>query len=317
MLDGNMHEITSMMNRQQMKIELDKYNYNKNNESLNFVSNLIKIIKTDNSGYNAIYILNLKGDVVASTDNKTIGMDLSSEEFFIKGKEKQDVTIFSRDKYGNLIRYFAGPLVLNETTIGVVVVQSNMEKLLEITSDQAGLGETGEIRIAKRDKNGDALFIHPLRFDAEVALNTRIDKDRTDLPIIQALSKNEAFFAETKDYQNKSVIAVTRYIKSVDWGMVVKIDKNEVFLPIDNLRNQTLILALFIFLISGSIVLIALRYITNPIVKLTKNLESISKGNLDITIDSKLKEREDEIGALTRAFDRTLVSLKISMKRAK
>jgi methyl-accepting chemotaxis protein len=55
--------------------------------------------------------------------------------------------------------------------------------------------------------------------------------------------------------------------------------------------------------------------ITNPIIRLTKNIEDISMGRLDTEIDPKLKQSKDEIGALARAFDRTMVSLKLAMRK--
>ena len=49
--------------------------------------------------------------------------------------------------------------------------------------------------------------------------------------------------------------------------------------------------------------------------KLTQTIDRISKGEFDVGIDSKLKESKDEIGDLSRAFDRTIVSLKLAMKQ--
>ena len=46
---------------------------------------------------------------------------------------------------------------------------------------------------------------------------------------------------------------------------------------------------------------------------ITGVIEKISKGELTVEIVGK--ERNDEIGALARAFDRTIVSLKLAMLR--
>ena len=39
-------------------------------------------------------------------------------------------------------------------------------------------------------------------------------------------------------------------------------------------------------------------------------------GKLDVDIDPKIKNSQDEIGALARAFDRTIVSLKMAMRQS-
>ena len=57
--------------------------------------------------------------------------------------------------------------------------------------------------------------------------------------------------------------------------------------------------------------------ISRPIKKLTNTVEDISRGKLDVEIDQKLKESKDEVGALARAFDRIIVSLKLAMKKDK
>jgi PAS domain S-box-containing protein len=54
------------------------------------------------------------------------------------------------------------------------------------------------------------------------------------------------------------------------------------------------------------------RAISGPIRGLTATIEDISRGKLDVKVEGK--ERDDEIGDLARAFDRTLVSLKLAMK---
>ncbi|VVB98978.1 HAMP domain protein [uncultured archaeon] len=53
--------------------------------------------------------------------------------------------------------------------------------------------------------------------------------------------------------------------------------------------------------------------ISEPIKKLTDAAEELSKGNLDAKIDESLRESNDELGALARAFNRTAVSLKLSI----
>ena len=56
------------------------------------------------------------------------------------------------------------------------------------------------------------------------------------------------------------------------------------------------------------------RVVMLPIYKLTKVVNDISTGQLDSKIDPTMLESADEIGGLARAFDRTIVSLKLAMK---
>ena len=54
--------------------------------------------------------------------------------------------------------------------------------------------------------------------------------------------------------------------------------------------------------------------VLNPIQKITKNIEDISLGKFDTEMAGK--ERDDEIGDLARAFERTVISLKLAMRKA-
>ncbi len=82
-----------------------------------------------------------------------------------------------------------------------------------------------------------------------------------------------------------------------------------------NIENVLLIFSVFVMFLSLIISFSLSQSITKPIKKLTMNIEDISTGKLNIDIDPKLKESKDEIGDLARAFDRTLVSLKLAMKQ--
>ncbi|ODS36297.1 MAG: hypothetical protein A7316_10145 [Candidatus Altiarchaeales archaeon WOR_SM1_86-2] len=76
------------------------------------------------------------------------------------------------------------------------------------------------------------------------------------------------------------------------------------------LNSIAVMLASFVLAVLLSIVLA--RGITGPIEKLTKTADEISKGNLDMEIEIKSK---DEIGELSEAFHRMVVSLKFMKKK--
>ena len=73
--------------------------------------------------------------------------------------------------------------------------------------------------MVKKDANGDALIINPLRFNPDASLNLTVSKDKVDTPIIQSLLKNEKTFPETKDYRGVDVLAVTRYLEKLGLGV--------------------------------------------------------------------------------------------------
>jgi len=110
-----------------------------------------------------------------------------------------------------------------------------------------------------------------------------------------------------KDYRGKDAFMVWRYIPTLEWGIVVKMDTEEAMEPILVVRNQ-------ILLFSGIIVIIMIFFssfisksIIFPIRQLTEVAEGISKGDMDVKWVIKSK---DEIGDLSESFERMLAAIK-------
>ncbi len=110
--------------------------------------------------------------------------------------------------------------------------------LYAITQDYSGLGETGETTLASRDANGDALFLTPIRFDPDAAMTRVVEKTQLDVPMTQALLGNQTRMSDgAVDYIGVPVVAATRYLPNLDWGLVAKIQVPELEAPIRRLRN--------------------------------------------------------------------------------
>jgi signal transduction histidine kinase len=306
LVDQNLEKLNLVSSRLQLKVELDKYNNNNNNngnktQSQQFITRIINPVKSESKSFEDIYILSSIGQIVASTNNASIGMDHSNDEFFIKGSKQNDVTIFFKDPQGNLRVYLTGPLILNgNKLVGIVSIISNLDTLLSQIQTYEGLGQTGEFNLVKRDDNGDALLINPLRFDPAAALTLRVDKDDVQRPTIQALLKNEKTFTNIVDYRGVPVLAVTRYIEGVDWGLVAKIDKAEAFAALDNLRNLTILTGVIV----AALVVVASLFLGQsmslPIRKLRDAAQNIAKGNFGTKIEVN---SSDEIGQLANQFE--------------
>lgn len=109
------------------------------------------------------------------------------------------------------------------------------------------------------------------------------------------------------DYRGKKVIAAWRYIPSLDWGMVTKIDTKEAFAEITNLRNLMLIILAIVCSLSSVMAFSIAQSISVPIEKLAKGTQIIGSGNLDVQLATNSK---DEIGQLSRSFDKMTYYLK-------
>ncbi|HME87243.1 MAG TPA: HAMP domain-containing protein [Candidatus Nanoarchaeia archaeon] len=79
-------------------------------------------------------------------------------------------------------------------------------------------------------------------------------------------------------------------------------------------RDLAFISAVALIIISGATYMTT-GGIIRPIRELKETIEEISKGRFDVHINPELLGRDDEIGELANAFDRTAISLKLAVKK--
>jgi 23S rRNA pseudoU1915 N3-methylase RlmH len=187
--EQNNEKLNLVSSRYQLKLELDNYNNNnsKNNKiaSQNIMNQILNSIKPEVTKFKDIIILNLSGKVVASTNNTYLGTIHTNDTFFIEGKKHNNVTILYKDKNQKLKSYLTGPLILNnDKLLGVVTIFYDLGDLLSMFKVFEEQVATGEINLIKKNANGDALIINPLRFDPDASLNLTVTKDRVDTPLM-------------------------------------------------------------------------------------------------------------------------------------
>jgi len=305
-IDKYLERLLLITSNTQLRINTYNYIEEGNDADQDKMNKILLDTRDALTGLKTIDVLNLDGDVIASTDEVKIDTNHVNDECFVRGLKEHSADMLFLDENRNLKVHFSGPMYQEGELIGVIVIDATTRSLMSMVEDYSGLGKTGETLLAERDENGDALFITPLRFDADAALTRSVSKESLELPITQALLGDEQILVESIDYRGEPVLAVTRYLENADWGLVVKIDKAEAFAPIVGLRNSLLLT------ISVSVVVIILvsvyisRRITKPIVNLTRTAAEISAGNLSSRAEVTSK---DEIGFLAQSFNQMAENL--------
>ncbi len=258
-------------------------------------------------------ILDKNGIVVASTDEESVGANKSTSDIFLKGREKTYINEISKctltDKPDICI---SAPIKENNELLGVVVICSSIDKLNEITAEKSGLGLRGETYLVNREgyritpsRSMNNTFMEQ-KVDSLNARNCRAHKHKEHVA--------DEVTAVYRNYRGVNVLGTHAFIEEMGWCLLAEIDEADVLgaqrahlLEVFLLSTFIIItcVIIFSFLIS--------RLISKPIERLTETIEDISRGKLDVRVEGK--ERNDEIGDLARAFDRTLVSLKLAMKQ--
>lgn len=299
-IDRQKERLDLVRTRTPMLVALERFYKTGEKSQQEIAGSALSGAKSAIEDFKEIYILNPQGRVVASTNASLLNRDLSQEEYFEKGLKGYSLDIFSLAGRVEGLNYLSCPVTWNNRLLGVLVIESSLDPITSLTSDYTGLGKTGEILLARREKNGAALFLTPLREDKDAALKRSIAKDELRVPMTQALLKNEQPPADSTDYRGKEIYAAIRYIEETDWGLVVKIDKDEIHIPINRFRNLLLITIFIAAIVAILISLWFSRSVTGPIISLANTVRRVDDG--DLSARSELTS-DDEVGMLATVFN--------------
>lgn len=260
--------------------------------------------------YSNLYLVNYDGDVIFTVRGRRKDMSLyemaiyqKSEiaNVFVKAVKSSRIEIsdFEIDpEEGGGVLYIGAPIMEGSGVIGVLILQMTNESVRRLVQEYTSLGETGEIALAANVNKG-LLFITPLRFDADAAFKRKAEAGEWGAEIQRAVTGNIGSGTVT-DYRGRGTYTVRRYFPTFRWGMVVKMDREEVIASADRLRWTLIkISSVLLFVVIILAVMIA-RSMSRPIKELTRTAGVIAGG--DFSARAQVRAR-DEIGALARSFN--------------
>jgi len=266
---------------------------------------------TRDAGYVDLFLVTRSGDAVFSVQQ---GEDLGSN--YVTGPYRRSelarvfdlartlmITELSDYAYypatNEPAAFIASPILVEGDVRGVVVLQVDNAEVWDVINEHAGLGRTGETVVGAAV--GDELvFLAPLRHDPYAAFRRRVSLDGTLAEPLRRATRGERDVIESVDYRGEPVLAAYRYLPSVRWGMVVKIDRAEAWAPIARARRGVLLLVLLT--VAGVLLLASAvaRGISGPVVELTRATDRIAKGDLTPRVDVATR---DEVGRLAASLN--------------
>jgi len=185
------------------------------------------------------------------------------------------------------------PVLDNGISIGTIVATLGVGSFDEILLNRKGLGNTGEVYIVNKDK----MLISESRFIKDAAFHTVVDT----LPVRECFDKGIEINGRIyPDYRGVPIFGSSYCARDLGFVLLAEIDEAELFAPIIEFRNTSLMIAL---IISAAVIMIALfisMSITKPLKELERAANKISEG--DYTYEVKIVSN-DEIGQLARQFD--------------
>jgi diguanylate cyclase (GGDEF)-like protein len=142
-------------------------------------------------------------------------------------------------KYPYIIYMLTGAQDTQGQFAGYIVLEVDMNVVYGFIADNTGLGSTGETFLVKKMPDNEFLYISPLLYDAQAIFNKKTGPFKAvDEKISQSI-----------DYRGQTVLAVWQDLPSLNWELITKIDKREVFSSISNIRTLFFTVCLLILII--------------------------------------------------------------------
>jgi diguanylate cyclase (GGDEF)-like protein/PAS domain S-box-containing protein/hemerythrin-like metal-binding protein len=111
--------------------------------------------------------------------------------------------------------------------------------------------ETAEAQLVRKD--GDqVLFLDQLRYRPEPPMEFRLPLDTPQLAAAIALRGKQGLLENAQNYRGKSVIAYATAINGTPWMLISKIDEDEAYRMLDQIKLMAGVLTLFIFGLIGA-----------------------------------------------------------------
>jgi PAS domain S-box-containing protein len=130
-------------------------------------------------------------------------------------------------------------------SIGVILFHADPASFLfPLIQQWPSPSDSAETLLVRREGD-EVVFLNDLRHRKGTALSMRLPITRPELPGAMVLSGRTGL-VEGLDYRGVPVVAVLHQVPDTSWGMVSKIDKAEIYAPIDRLAKwvAALVLAL-------------------------------------------------------------------------
>jgi len=268
----------------------------------------------DSYGYDNIMLVNLEGTVVFDSKHESESLFLGKSFLdidhvtFLEGKKGVYLsdTIPDLGTDGLPVLFTSHPILdEDKNLLGVLIFDIPVKRFLDSIMQKSYIGETGETLVV--NGVGDKVeILSSLRFAPSTELTMDEMMQGVQGPAYKATSGLDGTGYDV-DYRNHEIIAAWRYIPSLEWGLVSKIDTAEAFAPIYQLQQDITVLAIVFIIGIGFFGVSASRTISNPILKLKDLAVRISKGELGAKV---LVQSTDEIGQLSEMMNETSQKLK-------
>lgn len=263
--------------------------------------------EAERAGYIVFSLVDLEGNSVLFDQNST-KLDVSERGYFkeaVAGKSNISDIIISKDN-NEIIMNIAAPVYENGKVVAVLYGTRSGIDLNEI-SKQVSFGDTG-YGYFLNDMGTNVG--HP---DESMVLEQynifEAYKEDPSLSELANLLENEILKMESGSggyhFNGEDRIVGYASVKDTPWTMVIGIEKDEVLLEVNKIRNIMILLIVLALILGVVITYLVSRSIAKPIEILTREIGILSKLDFKEPVSNieAILSRNDEIGVMSNSLE--------------
>lgn len=285
------------------------------------INNFLKSKKKSDESLAGISILDLKGEIIFSSDESETGKDESSHDHFkeiIKnsGNASAGPKLISHEHFGLANSFIVSYQIKNEKGDPLAILEAvfNLDRMAKILNGdfQAKKEAPGGIfgaeglgnYIINKEK---MMFIYPAKnvYGRDNLGGLTVDS----LPVRECFKNGKEVAASYKTYTGKEVLGASKCVEDMEWVVISEIEADKAFLAVKEIYYQLVLMIIVSFLLVVGISLILAGKISEYLNKFVLVAQKVSRGDLNVQIEINA---EDEIGFVAKNFNKMIISLKKS-----
>lgn len=269
------------------------------------LSDFFLYVVTTVSDSDELFLMDLDGKVVISTQKENEGQDQSNALFFQRGQSTTYVQPVYTSPNTNRPTITVSTPLFDESKrrVGVLAGHLNLARIDRIILERTGLGVSGETYLVNPSHEfvSAALFVSANQPNGVIAKSEGIDA---------ALSGREGADLYT-NYQGIPVIGVYTWLSDREVALMAEMSQEEAFAPARQLAVTIVEFGLLSAVILSGMGYLMARQIARPILGITKAAERVKAG--DFTERAPVITH-DEVGLLATTFNEMTDQLRLLYK---
>jgi len=311
-LEQNIERFKLITSRNQLRNEIKAYSNDKDQVHIEKIEEIIIAARESVEEIERVCIIDINGNVIASSNKSFIGKNVLDKEFFISGLKKEGIYLVKEDGINKM--FVSGPFILNGEVIATGITVVKINKLNEIMNEEISnqnnyITDINSIIITGKNTGEKD--------------NSKNTQECIETHLINKKASHEGhYYYLTERYNNNNnqkVISGHSFIMDQEWCIIGEmIEENELTelnKEIGELWLFTIGLLISLIIIGVIFYSLLTRTLRSEINKKTKEIQKINKG-LEKIVNQRTKELkelnkglEKEVNQRTKELNNKIIDL--------